>query len=190
MRKIRSSPGQSLAIHAGISATALTKAFSFLTLRPSETCRRQPMTISAFPRPRSALSPDAWKRQGRDNRRCRGANLQRSACGPDFRALKTHPNVEGVEECSNGSSSESRSHPKAWSRLSRQLACSSRTMMLTAVADVALAVDAGWAATQVLEDIESEARTALSAALGGGTWRRGGAPRWRARGRVAQGGTP
>lgn len=38
-------------------------------------------------------------------------------------------------------------------------------LVLTAVADVALAVDAGWAATQVLEDIESEARTALSAAL-------------------------
>jgi nucleotide-binding universal stress UspA family protein len=37
-------------------------------------------------------------------------------------------------------------------------------LVLTAVADVALAVDAGWAATQVLEDIESEARTALSAA--------------------------
>ena len=85
------------------------------------------MTISAFPRPRSALSPDAWKRQGRDNRRCRGANLQRSACGPDCRALNTHPNVEGVEECSNGSSSESRSHPKAWLRFGRQLACSSRT---------------------------------------------------------------
>ena len=37
-------------------------------------------------------------------------------------------------------------------------------LVLAAVADVALAVDAGWAATQVLEDIESEARTALSAA--------------------------
>ena len=37
-------------------------------------------------------------------------------------------------------------------------------LVLTAVADVALAVDAGWAATHVLEDVESEARTALSAA--------------------------
>jgi nucleotide-binding universal stress UspA family protein len=37
-------------------------------------------------------------------------------------------------------------------------------LVLTAVANVALAVHAGWAATQVWEDIESEARTALGAA--------------------------
>jgi len=37
-------------------------------------------------------------------------------------------------------------------------------LVLTAVADVALAVQAGWAATQVLEAIKSEARAALSAA--------------------------
>lgn len=37
-------------------------------------------------------------------------------------------------------------------------------LVLTAMADVALAVQAGWAATHVLEDIKSEARTALSAA--------------------------
>jgi nucleotide-binding universal stress UspA family protein len=37
-------------------------------------------------------------------------------------------------------------------------------LVLAAVADVALAVHAGWAATPVLEDIKSEARTALSAA--------------------------
>ena len=37
-------------------------------------------------------------------------------------------------------------------------------LVLTAVADVELAVQAGWAATQVLKDIKSEARTALSAA--------------------------
>jgi nucleotide-binding universal stress UspA family protein len=37
-------------------------------------------------------------------------------------------------------------------------------LVLTAVANVALAVHAGWAATQVWEDTESEARTALGAA--------------------------
>jgi len=36
--------------------------------------------------------------------------------------------------------------------------------VLTAVADVTLAVRAGWGTTQVLEDIKSKARTALSAA--------------------------
>jgi Universal stress protein family len=35
-------------------------------------------------------------------------------------------------------------------------------LVLTAVADVALAVHAGWAVTQVLEDIKGEARAALS----------------------------
>jgi nucleotide-binding universal stress UspA family protein len=49
-------------------------------------------------------------------------------------------------------------------RQATRLLASNGHLVLTAVAEAALAVHAGWAATGVLEDIENEARSALDAA--------------------------
>ena len=107
------------------------------------------MTISAFPATSFRTVPDAWKPRGKDDRHGVAGKLTTECSRAKLRALNRYPNVEGVEACSNESSSESRNPPKAWLRFARQLACSQPDghLVLTAVAEVALAVHAGWAAT-------------------------------------------